>query len=107
MAASSALDHDLVHTVRLGEPDLHLLAAGGGEVLAHVVRTDGKLAVAAVDEHRELDRLGPAEVDERIHGGAHGPAGEEHVVHKEDAAAVDGKRDIGPLHHRVLDAAVQ
>src|SRR5438477_8450322 len=107
MAASSALDYDLVHAVRLGEPDLHLLAAGGGEVLAHVVRTDGKLAVAPVDEHRELHPLWPAEVDQRVHRGTHGAAGEEHVVVEEDAPPVDGERDVGHLYHRVLEAAVQ
>src|SRR3989441_599533 len=98
---------DLVHAVRLGEPDLHLLAAGGGEVLAHVVRADGKLAMAAVDEHRELHPLRPAEVDQRVHRGTHRSAGEEHVVDEEDAPPVDGERDVGPLHHRVLEAAVQ
>src|SRR5947199_5732499 len=107
MAASSALDYDLVHAVRLGEPDLHLLAAGGGEVLAHVVRTDGKLAMAPVDQHREVDGLGPAEVDQRVHRGKHRTAGEEHVVDEQDAAAIDGERDVGPLHDRVLDAAIQ
>src|SRR6266550_4225621 len=107
MAASSALDYDLVPAVRLGEPDLHLLAAGGGEVLGHVVRWDWQLAVAPVDEQRELDPLRPAEVDQRVHRGTHGPAGEEHVVDEEDAPPVDGERDVGPLHHRVLEAAVQ
>src|SRR5437870_12435207 len=67
MLTSSRFDHDLVHAVRLGEPDLHLLAARGGDVLADVVGADRELAVAAVDQHRELDRLRPAEVDERVH----------------------------------------
>ena len=63
--------------------------------------------MAPVDEHRELDPLRPAEVDQRVHRGTHRPAGEEHVVDEEDAPPVDGERDVGPLHHRVLEAAVQ
>src|SRR5947199_10756918 len=80
MLTSSPFDHDLVHAVRLGEPDLHLLAARGGEVLADVVGADRELAMAPADEDREPDRLRPPEVDERAHGGAAGPAGEEPAV---------------------------
>src|SRR5436309_15938335 len=60
-----------------------------------------------VDEDRELDRLRPPEVDERVHGGADGPAGEEHVVHEEDALAPDGERDVRPVDHRILNAPVE
>src|SRR5438094_5043591 len=102
MLTSSPFDHDLVHAVRLGEPDLHLLAARGGDVLADVVGADRELAMAPVDEDRELDRLRPPEVDERVHGGADGPAGEEHVVDEEDPFPLDGERNVGRVDHRVL-----
>src|SRR5437867_8955624 len=72
--SSSRLDHDLVDTIGFGEPDVDLLAARRREVLAHVVGTDRQLAVPAIDEHGELDRLRPPEVDEGVHGGAHRPA---------------------------------
>src|SRR5207245_2501412 len=107
MLASSPFDHDLVHAVRLGEPDLHLLAARGGNVLADVVGADRQLAMTPIDEDRELDRLRAPEVDERVHGGADGPAGEEHVVHEEDPLAVDGERDVRAVHHRILQAPVE
>src|SRR5437899_2258241 len=107
MLTSSPFDHDLVHAVRLGEPDLNLLAARGGDVLADVVGADRKLAMTPVDEDRELDRLRPPEVDERVHGGADCPAGEEHVVDEEDALALDGERDVRPVHHRILKAPVE
>src|SRR5215471_11569164 len=84
------LDDDLVHAVRLGEPDVHLLGTSRGEVLAHVVGPDRKLAVPAIDEHRQLDPLWPAEIDQRVHGGPDRASREEHVVDQEDAAAVDG-----------------
>src|SRR2546428_1430358 len=107
MLTSSPFDHNLVHAVRLGEPDLHLLAARRGNVLADVVGADRELAVTAVDENRELDRLRPPEVDERVHGGADGPAGEEHVVDQEDPFPLDGERDVGAVDHRVLEAPVE
>src|SRR5438093_8704564 len=104
MLTSSPFDHDLVHAVRLGEPDLHLLAARGGDVLADVVGADRELAMAPVDEDRELDRLRPPEVDERVHGGADGPAGEEHVVDEEDPFPLDGERNVGPVDQRAVNA---
>src|SRR4051812_5372816 len=57
-----------------------LLVAAGGQVLADVVGTDGKLAVPPVHHDGQLDRLGPAVVGQRVEGGPHGAAGEEHVV---------------------------
>ena len=57
----------------------------GRQVLAHVVGPDRQLAVAAVDQHGELHRPGPAVVVERVEGGPHGAAGEEHVVDEDDA----------------------
>src|SRR5437667_4912599 len=107
MLTSSPFDHDLVHAVRLGESDLNLLAARGGDVLADVVGADRKLAMTPVDEDRELDRLRPSEVDERVHSGADGPAGEEHVVDEKDALALDGERDVRPVDHRILNAPVE
>ena len=77
------------------QPHADVLADAGGEVLAHEVGPDGQLPVAAVDEDRELDRPGATELGERVHGGAHGAAGVEHVVdeHHDPAGDVDG--DLG------------
>src|SRR5439155_24226079 len=75
-ALAHRLDENLILPVRLREPDLDLLAPRGREILADVVGPDRQLAVAAVDQDGELDRLWPAEVDQRVHRGAHRPAGE-------------------------------
>ena len=69
--------------------------AGGGQVLADVVGADRQLAVAAVDQDGELDRLGPPEVAERVEGGPDRAAGVEHVVDEDDDAAVDALRRAG------------
>src|SRR5436309_14287992 len=53
MLTSSPFDHDLVHAVRLGDPDLHLLAARGGDVLADVVGPDRQLARAPAAHDRD------------------------------------------------------
>src|SRR5262245_9123806 len=107
MVPPSALDDDLVHAVRFREVHRDTLAAGGGEVLADVVGTNRELAVAAVDQDGELDRLRAPEVDQCVHRGACGAAGEEHVVDEEDAAALDGEGDVGSLHAGRLQAAVE
>src|SRR5699024_836961 len=62
-------DVDRILAVRLGELDVHALGAGGGEVLAHVVRPDGQLPVAAVHEHREPHRGGASDRAERVESG--------------------------------------
>jgi hypothetical protein len=75
-----AADHHAVLRVDLGEQDMHHLALRGGQVLPDVVGADRELAVAAVDQDRELDRARPPEVVQGIERGAHRPAREQHVV---------------------------
>jgi len=58
-------------------------------VLSHEVGAYRELAVPAIDEHRETDRAGPPVVDERVHRGADGASGEQHVVHENDDLVVD------------------
>src|SRR5258707_15505297 len=60
-------DHRLVDTVLLGHEHFDALRVGGGHVLADVVGPDRQLAMASVDQHRELDRARPAEVEQRFH----------------------------------------
>src|SRR6266478_9655434 len=59
-------DHRLVDAVLLGDEDLDALRVRGGHVLADVIGTDRQLAVAAVDEHGQLDRPRAPEVHQRI-----------------------------------------
>ena len=80
-------DRHLVDPVDLLEADVDPLLAGGRQVLADVVGADRQLAVAAVAEHRELDPLRAAVVEEGVDRGAHGAAGEEDVVDEDDGAA--------------------
>src|SRR5947199_10844165 len=77
---SAGNDHHLVVPVFLGEPDLDVLHVGGRDVLAHVVRPDRKLPMAAVDKHRQLDGARAPEVHERIHRRPRRAAVVDHVV---------------------------
>ena len=56
--------------------------------------------MTAVDQRDELNRLGPAEIGQRIERGARRPAGIEHVVDEHDGAAVDRERNFGLAHQR-------
>ena len=97
-----AHQQDPVGSVDLLELHLNPLAACGWKVLAHVVRPDRQLAVAAVDKDCELDTCGPAVLEERLDRGADRAAGVEDVVdeHARRAAQVEVERRR--VHDRLL-----
>ena len=97
-----ALDLHAVLAVDLLELDVDDLLARRRHVLAHVVGADRELAVAAVDEDREADRLGPPEVDQRVHRRPDRAARVQDVVDEDDRAAVEVERDLGALDDRLL-----
>src|SRR6266851_7313893 len=82
-------DHRLVEPVLLSHQHFNTLGVGGGHVLADVVVSDRQLAMASVDEHRQLDRAGPAEVEQRVHRGPCCPSAVDNVVDEHHHLAVD------------------
>src|SRR5947208_8984881 len=82
-------DHRLVEAVLLGHQHLDALGVRGGHVLAHVVGADRQLAMAAVDEDRQLDRARSPEIEQRVHRRARGASAVDHVVYEHDHLAVD------------------
>src|SRR5919204_2641574 len=94
-------DRHFVHPVHLVDAHVHALVAGGGKVLAHVVRADRQLAVAAVSQYGQLHAFGAAVVEEGVDGGAHGAAGVEHVVDEDDRDAVQREVDVRGEYHRL------
>src|SRR6266849_7494336 len=82
-------DHRLVDAVLLGDKDLNAFRVRRGDVLADVVGTDWQLAVAAVDEHCQLNRARTAEVHQGIHRGARRAAVVDDVVNEHHDLAVD------------------
>src|SRR5258708_36237677 len=75
----SGNDHRLVDAIVFGHENLDPLCVGGRDILSDVVRPDRQLAVSAVDEDRQLDGLGAAEVHHRVHRRAGRPAVMDHV----------------------------
>ena len=95
------LEDDLVAVIDLLQAHLHALVERGGQVLADVVGLDGQLAVAAVHEDDQLNRLRPPEIDESVERRARRPPGVEHVVHQQNLASVDGKRNLRAAYDRL------
>src|SRR5258708_7837264 len=87
----SGNDHRLVDAIVFGHENLDPLCVGGRDILSDVVRPDRQLAVSAVDEDRQLDGLGAAEVHQRVHRRAGRPAVMDHVVDEDHDLAVDGR----------------
>src|SRR5947208_10711885 len=86
---------DAVDLVHLDELHLDSLVARGRKVLADVVGADRQLAVAAVDEHGELDALGPSVVEERLDRGPDRAARVEDVVDEDDGLALEREVERG------------
>ena len=63
----------------------------GGDILADEIRLDRQFAMAAVDQHGQLDAPGPAEIIERVHGRADGAPAEQHVIHQHTVLPVTSK----------------
>jgi hypothetical protein len=73
---------------------------GGWNILADEIRFDGQLAMSAVNEHRQLDAPGPAEVIQGVHRRPDGAAAKEHIIHQHDRTVT---HLFGPGHGK--DAA--
>ena len=102
LSSSGARDEqDGVDLVHLDELHLDPLAAGGRQVLADVVGPDRQLAVAAVDEHGELDARGPAVVEQRLDRRADRAAGVEDVVDEDDRPSVEREVELRRADERL------
>src|SRR5450756_2309730 len=62
--------HDLVRLVWNVQPHTHFFGDGGRHVFTDVIRLDGQFAMAAVNQHGELDFFWPAKIVERVQRGA-------------------------------------
>ena len=71
-----------------------------GDRLADDVRVDWKLASSAIDEDRERDPRGPAEIGELVERRAHGAAGVENIVDDHDVHALDSPRQTRRADNR-------
>src|ERR1700730_4895390 len=58
----ASADHDRVDAVNFMEAHMHPLIGLRDDILADVVRADRQFALSAIDQHRELNRIGAAEI---------------------------------------------
>ena len=78
---------------------------GACDIVADVVGANRQFALAAIDQHRELNRFGPSEIGQRVERRAHRAPGVEHVVDQHDAGAVERERDVAADQARVARRA--
>src|SRR5579871_1974162 len=96
---------DAVEAVHLAQLDVNPLTFRGRNILADVVRANRHLALAAIDQHRELNRFGAAQIGNRAKRRAHRAAGVEHIIDEDDAFAIERKRDVATDETRVAGRA--
>jgi hypothetical protein len=89
-----------INAIGLGKVHFDILVAGAGDVLADVIGAYRHLAVAPVDQDRQLYGKGPAVVYQGIHGGTYSAAGMQYVVNEHHGLPVDIGRDIRALESR-------
>jgi hypothetical protein len=93
--------------VGLGEQHDDRLAVCRRHVLADVVGPDRQLAVPAVDQHGQLHRARAPVLGQGVQRGAHGPAGEQHVVDEHDQPVVEAAVGHRGVAERAGRAAAQ
>src|SRR5580692_9324060 len=80
--------------------DFNNLLPRGLYFAAHEAGFNGKLTMAAIDQHTELYLLRTSLLEKCVHGGAHGASSVENVIHQDDVLAGDGKLHFRFLHYR-------
>src|SRR5512137_108960 len=73
-------DYHGVSTVHFRQAHMNPLARRRLDILTYVIRANGNLALAAIDQDRKLYRFSAPQIRERIERGAHRAAGVEHVI---------------------------
>ena len=93
---------DGVLAVDFAHLDAHLVIVRGVQGGSNVIGLDGELAVAAVDQHRQLNGQRTPEIRERVHGGANGASGVQHVIHQHHVPGVERAGNMCRLQRPAL-----
>ena len=83
------------------EPNVDALVGRGRDVLADVVRANRQLAVAAVDQHSQLDPIGSTELEQRVDGRPDRASGREDVVDEHARLPLRREAKLGAAEHRM------
>src|SRR5438093_8889275 len=76
----SSFHHHFIRPTHFSEAHVDTFGVGGGDIFADEIGFDRQLAMAAVDEHCELNPLRAAKVIERVHRRANRAPAEEHII---------------------------
>jgi hypothetical protein len=99
--AAQFIQLDCVFSIGLEQFDLDQFLAGGGNVFANVIGTDGQFTVSSVYQHRQLDARRATQIYQGIQPSPSGAPGVKHIVHHHNAAAADVKWHLGLAHNRL------
>jgi len=91
----------LVHAVHFGELDLDDMVGLGVGPQPDEIGLDRQLAPAAIDQHRQADRLRPAKIRQRVERRADRTTGIEHVVDQHEPRVGDVKVDLCATDDRI------
>ena len=77
-----------------------IVRQGSGHIFANEIRFDRQFAMAAIDQHGQLNPRGPAKIVQRIHRGARRASAEQHVIDQHDRFPGDVERHLGGMNCR-------
>src|SRR6266851_4854872 len=94
-------DQHFILTIELRHPDFDHFIGIGGNGFADHVGVNGKLAMAAIDQHCQHDGTRTSEIDQRVESGANSAAGIENIVDQNHDFVVDRLGKLRRLDDRL------
>src|SRR6185295_7068118 len=88
--------------VELLKADENPLRVSGGDILADVIGADGKLSMAAIDEHGILNARRTSEGGDGVECGAAGAAGKEDIIREDEGLVGQIRRKMSGLDGKNL-----
>src|SRR5271170_529687 len=82
------------HFIFFADARVNLFIRSRRHIFADEIRLDGQFAMAAINQHRQLNFLWPAKIIQRIHRRARGAAAEQNIVHEHNRFAAYVERNF-------------
>ncbi len=98
MLVSTLDQHDLFFVINFFQFDFDYFARSRGHIAPDERGLDGQFAVTTIDQHQQLHATRTPMVEERIHRGADGATGVQHVVYEDDVATCNIKADFAGVY---------
>jgi hypothetical protein len=98
------LDDHPILTIDLPEQDRYFVLPGGDYLLPYIIGLNGKLSMATVDKHSQLDDLGAPKIDQSVHRRPDGPSRVQHIIHQDDPFIPQSEGNLCLAHERPGEA---